>query len=158
MGHYLKEPDLLQHLQKVRGENSDNKIVFTNGCFDLLHVGHVRYLQAAKALGDILVVALNSDASVKKLKGPTRPVQSENDRAEILAALGCVDYTLLFGEETPEKIIRLVKPDILAKGGDWKVEQIVGALYVQSYGGKVFSLAFIEGQSTTRLIEKSQNK
>jgi D-glycero-beta-D-manno-heptose 1-phosphate adenylyltransferase len=98
------------------------------------------------------------DASVKKLKGPTRPVQSETDRAEILAALACVDFTVLFEEETPERIIELIKPDVLAKGGDWKVEQIVGAPFVQSYGGKVFSLPFVAGKSTTRLIEKSQNK
>ena len=156
MGHYFTEPELLQRIQALRSQNK--KVVFTNGCFDLLHVGHVRYLQAAKALGDVLVVALNTDASVKKLKGPTRPVQSENDRAEILAALGCVDFTLLFGEETPERIIELIKPDVLAKGGDWKIEQIVGAPFVQSYGGKVFSLAFIEGKSTTKLIEKSQKK
>lgn len=156
MGHYLSEPEVLQKIQSLRAQNSQKKIVFTNGCFDLLHVGHIRYLQAAKALGDVLVVALNTDASVQKLKGPTRPVQSESDRAEILAALGCVDYTLLFGEETPERIIELIKPDILAKGGDWKIEQILGAPFVQSYGGKVYSLAFIEGKSTTKLIEKSQ--
>lgn len=155
MGQYITESELLEKIQKLR---QGKKIVFTNGCFDLLHVGHIRYLQAAKALGHILVVALNTDSSVKKLKGPTRPVQAENDRAEILAALGCVDFTLLFGEETPERIIHLIKPDVLAKGGDWKVEQIVGAPFVQSYGGQVYSLAFIEGKSTTRLIEKSQNK
>ncbi len=155
MGHYTTESELLQKLQNVR---AGKKVVFTNGCFDLLHIGHVRYLQAAKALGDILVVALNTDASVKKLKGPTRPVQVENDRAEILAALECVDFTILFGEETPERVIKLIKPDILAKGGDWKIEQIVGAPFVQSYGGQVYSLAFIEGKSTTKLIEKSQLK
>lgn len=153
MGQFTTESELLNKIQKLR---VGKKVVFTNGCFDLLHVGHVRYLQAARNLGDILVVALNTDASVKKLKGPTRPVQTENDRAEILAALGCVDFTILFDEETPERIIQLIKPDILAKGGDWKIEQIVGAPFVQSYGGQVFSLDFIEGKSTTRLIEKSQ--
>lgn len=153
MGQFTTESELLAKIQKLR---VGKKVVFTNGCFDLLHVGHVRYLQAARNLGSILVVALNTDASVKKLKGPTRPVQTENDRAEILAALGSVDFTLLFGEETPERIIKLIKPDILAKGGDWKIEQIVGAPFVQSYGGQVFSLDFIEGKSTTRLIEKSQ--
>ncbi len=153
MGQFTTESELLVKIQKLR---VGKKIVFTNGCFDLLHVGHVRYLQAARNLGGILVVALNTDASVKKLKGPTRPVQTENDRAEILAALGSVDFTFLFGEETPERIIKLMKPDILAKGGDWKIEQIVGAPFVQSYGGQVFSLDFIEGKSTTRLIEKSQ--
>ncbi len=153
MGQFTTESELLNKIQKLR---VGKKVVFTNGCFDLLHVGHVRYLQAARNLGDILVVAINTDAGVKKLKGPTRPVQTENDRAEILAALGSVDFTILFGEETPERIIQLIKPDILAKGGDWKIEQIVGAPFVQSYGGQVFSLEFIAGKSTTRLIEKSQ--
>ncbi len=155
MGQFTTESDLLHQIKFLR---QNKKLIFTNGCFDLLHVGHVRYLHAAKALGDILIVALNTDSSVKKLKGPTRPVQIENDRAEILASLNCVDFTFLFDDETPERIIRLIKPDILAKGGDWKIDQIIGAPFVQSYGGKVYSLAFIEGKSTTRLIEKSQNK
>ncbi|MBX3039137.1 MAG: D-glycero-beta-D-manno-heptose 1-phosphate adenylyltransferase [Bdellovibrionaceae bacterium] len=130
------------------------KVVFTNGCFDLLHVGHVRYLQEARKLGDLLVVGVNSDASVKILKGASRPIQNENDRAEILAALGCVDYTVIFTEETPANLIKEVKPDFLVKGGDWKIDQIVGADFVQSYGGKVLSLNFIEGKSTTKIIEK----
>lgn len=132
------------------------KIVFTNGCFDLLHVGHVRYLQEAKALGDVLVVGVNSDDSVKRLKGPTRPVQNEADRAEILAALGAVDLTVVFQEDTPEKLIHCVRPDILVKGGDWKIDQIVGAPFVMSYGGQVLSLQFIDGRSTTKIIEKAQ--
>lgn len=135
---------------------SGKKIVFTNGCFDLLHVGHVRYLQEARALGDALVVGVNSDASVKRLKGPTRPIQFENDRAEILAALACVDFTVIFTEDTPENLIHQVKPDILVKGGDWKIETIVGAPFVMSYGGQVMSLQFVDGKSTTKLIEKSQ--
>lgn len=155
MGQFTTESDLLQKIKTLR---TGKKIVFTNGCFDLLHIGHVRYLQKAKTLGDTLIVALNTDASVKKLKGLQRPVQIENDRAEILAALGCVDFTVLFNDDTPEKIIQLIKPDILVKGGDWNIDQIVGAPFVQSYGGQVFSLPFIEGKSTTRLIEKSQNK
>lgn len=154
MGHYLSQEELLNRLKSVRG---NKKVVFTNGCFDLLHIGHVRYLQEAKALGDILIVALNTDASVRKLKGPTRPVQLEDDRAEILAALGCVDYTLLFSEDTPEKVIKAIKPDILVKGGDWKVDQIVGGTFVQSYGGKVLSLPFVEGRSTTNIIKKSRS-
>ena len=122
MGRYFSSlPDLLKQLESVR---STKKIVFTNGCFDLLHIGHVRYLQEARSLGDYLVVALNTDASVKKLKGPTRPIQHENDRAEILAALACVDATLLFDEETPLSVIKSVRPNILVKGGDWKPEQI----------------------------------
>jgi D-beta-D-heptose 7-phosphate kinase/D-beta-D-heptose 1-phosphate adenosyltransferase len=145
-----------QVLKSIEGQRPQKKIVFTNGCFDLLHVGHVRYLQNAKALGDVLVVALNTDASVQKLKGPTRPVQKEEDRAEILAALGCVDHTFLFSEETPEKVIRKIKPDFLVKGGDWAVSQIVGSEVVLSYGGKVLSLPFVDGKSTTSLIAKAQ--
>lgn len=137
--------------------SAGKKIVFTNGCFDLLHVGHVRYLQEARQLGDLLVIGVNSDASVKRLKGPTRPVQVENDRAEILAALAAVDFTVIFTEDTPENLIHKVKPDILVKGGDWQIDQIVGAPFVQSYGGKVMSLQFVDGKSTTKLIEKAQN-
>ncbi|MDG0815487.1 D-glycero-beta-D-manno-heptose 1-phosphate adenylyltransferase [Bdellovibrio svalbardensis] len=132
------------------------KIVFTNGVFDLLHVGHVRYLQEARSLGDALVIGVNADASVKRLKGPTRPIQNENDRAEILAALGCVDFTVIFSEDTPENLIHKVKPDVLVKGGDWKIDSIVGAPFVMSYGGKVMSLQFVDGRSTTKIIEKSQ--
>ncbi len=154
MGLYCKESTLLQALPHHREQKQ--KIVFTNGCFDLLHVGHVRYLQQAKKQGDILVVALNTDASVQVLKGPTRPIQNENDRAEILAALGCVDYTILFDEQTPERVIHAIKPDVLVKGGDWKIDQIVGADFVQSYGGQVRSLQFVDGKSTTQIIEKSQ--
>ena len=132
------------------------KIVFTNGVFDLLHIGHVRYLQEARSLGDALVIGVNADASVKRLKGPTRPIQNENDRAEILAALARVDFTVIFTEDTPENLIHKVKPDILVKGGDWKIETIVGAPFVMSYGGKVMSLQFVDGKSTTKIIEKSQ--
>jgi len=152
MGQVCKWEELTQKLSSFR----DKKVVFTNGCFDLLHVGHVRYLQEAKKLGDFLVVGINSDASVKRLKGPTRPVQNENDRAEILAALGCVDMTVIFTEDTPEELIKAIKPHILVKGGDWKIEQIVGGSFVQSYGGQVMSLQFIEGRSTTSIIEKAQ--
>lgn len=132
------------------------KIVFTNGVFDLLHVGHVRYLQEARSLGDALVIGVNSDASVKRLKGPTRPVQTESDRAEILAALGAVDFTVIFTDDTPATLIEKVRPDILVKGGDWKIDQIVGAPFVQSYGGQVMSLQFVDGKSTTKIIEKAQ--
>ena len=132
------------------------KIVFTNGCFDLLHVGHVRYLNQAKSLGDILVVAVNSDESVKGLKGPTRPVQNQNDRAEILGQLKSVDFTIIFSESTPEKLIQNIRPDVLVKGGDWAISEIIGGDFVSSYGGIVKSLAFIDGKSTTRLIEKAK--
>lgn len=134
----------------------NKKIVFTNGCFDLLHIGHVRYLEQAKAQGDILIVGINTDASVKKIKGPTRPIQNENDRAEILASLKAVDHTVLFNEDTPIDLIKHIKPDVLVKGGDWKVEQIVGWDFVQSYGGIVRSLQFVEGKSTTNIIAKSK--
>jgi D-beta-D-heptose 7-phosphate kinase/D-beta-D-heptose 1-phosphate adenosyltransferase len=130
------------------------RIVFTNGCFDLLHVGHVRYLQEARKLGDLLVVGVNSDASVKRLKGPQRPIQNESDRAEILAALGCVDYTIIFEEDTPLELIKQVMPQILVKGGDWKPESIVGSDIVTAAGGVVMSLSFIEGRSTTQIISK----
>ncbi len=135
----------------------NKKIVFTNGCFDLLHVGHIRYLQEAKAQGDILIVGVNTDASVQKLKGPTRPIQNENDRAEILTALESVDHAILFSDETPIKLIQQIRPDFLVKGGDWKIEQIVGSEFVLSYGGQVKSLQFIAGRSTTSIIEKSKN-
>lgn len=154
MGQVLNIDTIEKHLTPLRFFGK--KIVFTNGCFDLLHVGHVRYLQQARSLGDYLVVGVNSDASVKRLKGPTRPVQNENDRSEILAALGCVDFSVMFIEDTPENLIKLVKPHILVKGGDWKIDQIVGADFVQSYGGQVMSLQFIDGKSTTKIIEKAQ--
>lgn len=153
MGRFVRRDEIEKSLAPLR---SSKKIVFTNGCFDLLHIGHVRYLQEARAQGDLLVVGLNTDASVRKLKGPTRPIQSESDRAEILAALACVDYTVLFDEPTPEELIHQVKPNVLVKGGDWKIEQIVGGEFVRSLGGEVKSLQFINGKSTTALIEKSQ--
>ncbi len=153
MGLFVAQSEIEAHLKKLR---NGKKVVFTNGCFDLLHVGHVRYLQEAKSLGSILVVGLNTDSSVQKLKGPSRPIQNENDRAEILAALACVDFTVLFSEDTPAELIRKVHPDVLVKGGDWKPEQIVGADFVLSYGGEVKSLQFVEGKSTTKIIEKTR--
>ena len=152
MGHfYLNSDDLIAPLKKAR---QDKKVVFTNGCFDLLHIGHVRYLAEARAQGDILVVGLNSDSSVKRLKGEERPLQSEADRAEILASLVSVDFTTLFFEDTPENLIHKIRPDILVKGGDWPIDKIVGAQFVQSYGGDVRSLQFVHGRSTTLLVEK----
>lgn len=149
----------LSNLEQVLSyyRQQHKKIVFTNGCFDLLHIGHVRYLKQASELGDILIVGVNTDASVQKLKGPTRPIQNENDRAEILASLKSVSHTILFGEETPLELIHQIKPDVLVKGGDWKVSQIVGSDFVMSYGGHVQSLQFINGKSTTAIIEKSKN-
>ncbi|MBC7421703.1 MAG: D-glycero-beta-D-manno-heptose 1-phosphate adenylyltransferase [Bdellovibrio sp.] len=150
----LSDQNISETVEKYRAQNK--KIVFTNGCFDLLHIGHVRYLEQAKSLGDLLIVGINTDASVKKLKGPTRPIQNENDRADILAALKSVDHTILFDDETPLELIKKVKPDFLVKGGDWKPEQIVGSDFVMSYGGQVRSLKFIDGRSTTSMIEKSK--
>jgi rfaE bifunctional protein nucleotidyltransferase chain/domain len=146
--------ELKKNLENLR---KNKKIVFTNGCFDLLHVGHVRYLAEAKALGDFLVVGINSDASVQKLKGPTRPVQNQNDRAEILSQLKSVDFVTVFNEQTPLELITVVRPDILVKGGDWKPEQIVGSDFVLKNGGKVLSLKYHDGKSTTSLIEKTKN-
>lgn len=133
------------------------KIVFTNGCFDLLHIGHITYLEEAKKLADILIVGINTDDSVKKLKGPSRPIQNQNDRSEILAALKAVDHTMLFAEDTPINLIKKIKPDVLVKGGDWKIEQIIGSDFVLSYGGSVRSLHFVAGKSTTSIIEKSKS-
>lgn len=132
------------------------KVVFTNGCFDILHVGHVRYLQEARAQGDLLVVGLNTDESVKRLKGPDRPLNNEEARAEVLAALGCVDYVTLFNEETPAELIHVVKPEVLVKGGDYTIDKIVGAAFVMSYGGEVKALQFVDGFSTTSIIKKMQ--
>lgn len=145
-------PALLKEI--TRAKKLGKKIVFTNGCFDILHAGHVRYLARAKKLGNALVVAINTDASVRKLKGRERPVTCQEDRAEVLSGLSSVDHVVFFGEETPEKLIGALRPDVLVKGGDWKVEQISGGPFVKSYGGKVKSLPFYRGFSTTGLIEK----
>ena len=130
------------------------KTVFTNGCFDILHVGHLRYLQEAAALGDRLVVGLNSDTSVKRLKGDTRPIFSEQERREMLLGLKPVDEVALFEEDTPLELLKQVRPDILVKGGDWSIDQIVGADFVMSYGGEVKSLCLVDGKSTTGVIER----
>ena len=129
------------------------KIVFTNGCFDLLHLGHVRYLEKAKSLGDILVVGINSDRSVQSLKGPERPILPEEERAEILSSLGCVDYVTIFNELTPLELISSLEPHILVKGGDWTKETTVGKEVVEKSGGEVVILPFVEGSSTSNLIE-----
>ena len=156
MGEFLNQSQLKSKLTDARaGKNgSAKKVVFTNGCFDILHVGHVKYLQEAKAQGDILVVGINADASVRKLKGAERPIQNEEDRGEVLSALACVDFVAIFEEDTPENLIKLLKPDVLVKGGDWKVDQIVGSDFVMSYGGKVKSLQFVKGKSTTNIVSK----
>lgn len=130
------------------------KIVFTNGCFDILHQGHVSYLRRARRLGDALVIGLNSDASVRRIKGAGRPINNQKDRADVLSELKCVDRVIIFHENTPEKLIRKIRPDVLVKGGDWKKKDIVGAPFVESYGGKVRRIPFVKGFSTTGLLRK----
>jgi rfaE bifunctional protein nucleotidyltransferase chain/domain len=147
----LNRKDLGAQLSKLREQK---RIVFTNGCFDLLHVGHVRYLRQAQELGDILVLGLNTDASVQRLKGPSRPLQQEDDRAEILASLACVDFVTLFDEDTPLELIHIVRPHVLVKGGDYQIAQIVGAEFVQHYGGLVTTLPFVPGRSTSSIVAK----
>lgn len=129
-------------------------VVFTNGCFDILHPGHVDYLARARALGSRLVVGLNSDASVTRLKGPGRPVNDQTSRALVLAALECVDHVVVFDEDTPLELIRKVRPDVLVKGGDWSVDKIVGRDLVEARGGRVLSLPLLPGHSTTAIIER----
>lgn len=129
-------------------------VVFTNGCFDILHAGHVSYLERAARLGDVLVVGLNSDNSVRRLKGPSRPVNNEQDRALVLAALRSVAYVCVFDEDTPLELVRGVQPDVLVKGGDYLIENIVGADIVTARGGRVLTLPFVEGKSTTAVIDR----
>jgi D-beta-D-heptose 7-phosphate kinase/D-beta-D-heptose 1-phosphate adenosyltransferase len=136
-----------------------DRIVFTNGCFDLIHPGHVRYLRAARRLGDALVVGINSDASVRRLeKGPGRPLVPERDRAEVMAALEMVDYVTIFDEDTPYELIRVAQPDVLVKGGDWSLDRIVGADLVRARGGNVKSLPLAPGYSTTALLERARKR
>lgn len=131
-----------------------SNLVFTNGCFDIIHRGHIEYLNEAKSLGDFLLIGLNSDNSTKRLKGDTRPINNELDRAFVLSNLKCVDAVILFEEDTPYNLIKSVKPDFLVKGGDWREEQIAGADVVKEYGGKVISLKFVNSYSTTNIIDK----
>jgi len=138
----------------ARLKRGGKKIVFTNGVFDILHRGHVEYLSKAKSFGDILIVGLNTDASVRRIKGGQRPIQKQNDRAAILLALQAVDYVVLFGEDTPEKLIRQVRPDVLVKGADYKISDIVGSDFVRSYGGKVKRVKLTKGCSTSKLLTK----
>ena len=139
----------------VRAARSAGKrIVFTNGVFDILHPGHVRYLQAARAHGDVLIVGLNSDASVRRNKGPARPINPESERAEVLEALACVDAVSVFDEETPADIIRRVQPDVLVKGADWPVDQIVGRDTVEARGGRVVLEPVEQGYSTSSIVER----
>ena len=137
-----------------REREAGRRIVFTNGVFDLLHPGHVRYLQDARALGDLLVVGINADESVRRNKGPNRPINPQHERAEVLAALACVDAVVVFSEDTPAEIIRLVQPDILVKGADWAADAIVGRDTVEARGGQVVRIPVEEGYSTTAIIER----
>ena len=147
-----------EDVERFRNDNKDKKIVFTNGCFDILHVGHKRYLQQAASLGDILVVGVNSDDSVRRLKGPSRPVNSEMDRAEILSALGFIDYVAIFNEDTPYELIKTIQPDVLVKGADYKPEEVVGREIVEARGGRLELISFVEGKSTTNIINKINQK
>jgi D-beta-D-heptose 7-phosphate kinase/D-beta-D-heptose 1-phosphate adenosyltransferase len=143
---------LKEQLDGFRGMGKT--IVFTNGCFDILHVGHVRYLREAKKLGDILVLALNSDVSVRAIKGEKRPLVPEDERADIMAALESIDYVILFDDPTPQRLIEYLRPDILVKGGDWAEEAIAGADFVKARGGRVITIPLTEGRSTTNIVEK----
>ncbi|MBN1663770.1 MAG: D-glycero-beta-D-manno-heptose 1-phosphate adenylyltransferase [Deltaproteobacteria bacterium] len=152
MNKILSWDALKEKIDALRREGK--KIVFTNGCFDILHVGHARYLNDAKKTGDVLVLALNSDSSVRGLKGEKRPLNSETDRAYVVASLAAVDYVTIFSESTPLNLIEYLKPDILIKGGDWKEEDIVGGDAVKKWGGKVLIMPETEGASSTNVIEK----
>lgn len=152
MGEILSRNDLVQVRRRLKAEGK--RVVFTNGCFDILHRGHVDYLTKSKAQGDVLVVGLNTDSSVQRLKGPSRPVVEEGDRAVVLAALSVVDYVCLFDEDTPYELIRALVPDILVKGADWSVNDIVGKDIVEAAGGSVHTIEFLPNRSTSTIIQK----
>jgi len=152
----LSPDEMLGERERLRG--AGKRLVFTNGVFDLLHVGHVRYLAEARELGDALLVAINSDRTVRELKGPGRPVFDESERAEILAALRHVDYVTVFDDVSPRSLISKLLPDVLVKGGDYQLDEIHGREEVEAAGGKVISLPFVDGASTTALIEKMRKK
>lgn len=151
MGRVVTREQLVEIRQKLKAE--DKKVVFTNGCFDLLHRGHVEYLRKAKALGDVLVVGVNADSSVRRIKGAKRPIVGEEDRAEVIAALAAVDYVCLFHEDTPYDLIRALVPDLLVKGADWKVDDVVGKDIVEHAGGSVQAIELLPHRSTTQLIQ-----
>ena len=151
--------DKIKQLQELRNmidasRRKGEKIVFTNGCFDILHLGHMQCLEQASLLGDVLIVAVNSDSSVRKIKGKLRPIMPEQERASLIAACECVDYVTIFLEETPIELIKTLKPDILVKGSDWSSAEIAGRDFVESYGGKVVIIDFIEGYSSSAIIAK----
>lgn len=151
--------DLNTLKKEVRSfQKKGGKVVFTNGCYDLIHVGHVRYLSEARALGDVLVVGVNSDASIRQIKDPKRPIVSENERLEVLSAFWFIDYLVLFNDLTPITLITSLTPDILVKGGDWALDQIVGRDHVEQHGGEVIRIKTVEGASTTSIIERVLNR
>lgn len=152
----LTRAELFIERERLRG--AGQKLVFTNGVFDILHVGHVRYLQQARELGDSLVVAINSDASARELKGAGRPLTNQDDRAEILAALACVDYVTVFDDLSPRSLIGSLLPEVLVKGGDYALDQIHGREEVEAAGGRVVSLPFVEGASTSRIVDRIKNE
>jgi rfaE bifunctional protein nucleotidyltransferase chain/domain len=156
MSKILSRPALKRRLASL--QRSGKRIVFTNGCFDLIHPGHIRYLRAAKRLGDVLVVALNSDDSVRRLKGSGRPLVAERDRCEVVAALEMVDYVTTFSADTPHALIKDLQPDVLVKGGDWQPDEIVGADVVRARGGSVRSLPYARGYSTTALVRRVEGR
>ena len=150
MNKYLLKNDISEIVEELKNENK--KIVFTNGCFDILHVGHVRYLNKSAEFGDVLIIGLNSDASVKRLKGETRQLNNENDRAEVLLGLKSVDYVVLFDENTPENLLEIIKPDVYTKGADYTLETLPEAKTVIKNGGRVEFIEMVQGKSTTNII------
>lgn len=152
MGRIVSQEELIQRVG--RQSRGSRRIVFTNGCYDLLHPGHVRLLEEARSLGDVLVVGLNSDSSVRRVKGPSRPLMPENERAEVLAALASVDFVVIFEESTPREVISRLLPDVLVKGADWGANEIVGRAEVEQAGGKVVSIPLQPGYSTTGILQK----
>ena len=148
----------LNSLSKIRESlrRRRKKVVFTNGCFDILHVGHVSYLRKAKACGDVLIVGLNRDSSVRRIKGSKRPIVGERDRARVLSELECIDYIVFFAEDTPRKVIEVLRPDVLIKGSDWSMNKIVGKDVLDKYGGTVKRIRLVKGKSTTSIIKKIQ--
>ena len=149
----IKTLDEVVHIRSRLRERG-RKLVFTNGCFDILHVGHVRYLDQARSLGDALVVGINSDRSVREIKGASRPIVSEKERAEVIAALACVDFVFIFDDPTPKRVIDAIVPDVLVKGADWGISDIVGRDTVENAGGVVLNVPLVEGSSTTDIIQK----
>ena len=152
----IQQVDISEFCRVLR--ESGQRVVFTNGCFDILHAGHVRYLNTARSFGDCLVLGLNSDASVRRIKGSSRPINNDQDRAEVIDALACVDYVVIFDEPTAEALITKVHPDVYVKGGDYTIETLPEGQIVQAYGGRVELVSLVEGRSTTNVIKKIQGE